>query len=296
MEWQLLVEWITKVITFRLVRLGEVDITLWTAIYVIILLVLLIYLSGKLKKWIVGRLMVRGRFEVGFLQATGAIFRYVIVLLGFIIILQSTGIDLTALNVFTGAVGIGVGFGLQNIVSNFISGLIILFERPIKIGDRIEVEGIEGDVVEISARSTTVRTNDNIEIIIPNSKFIQENVVNWSHTERKVRFKIPVTVAFGSDVRMVEKLLLEVADKNPDVLKIPAPGVRIVGFGEMGVDFELLVWSTSLMHRKGLLVSSVNFGIYESFIENGIRFPYPRRDMFMKGGRLEVVELPPQHE
>jgi len=125
--------------------------------------------------------------------------------------------------VLAGAVGIGLGFGLQNIVNNFVSGLIILFEKPIKVGDRIEVDDVEGDVVRISGRSTEVLTNDNISIIIPNSKFITENVVNWSHTDRKVRFRIPVNVAYGSDVQLVERLLLQVAAENKDVLEQPRP-------------------------------------------------------------------------
>jgi small-conductance mechanosensitive channel len=144
-----------------------------------------------------------------------------LILVGILIILQTSGIDLTTLNILAGAVGIGIGFGLQNIANNFISGLIILFERPIKIGDRIEVGEVDGDVVEIGLRSTTVLTNDNIAIIIPNSKFISENVVNWSHNDSKVRFKIPVSVAYGSDVKLVEKLLLEVAEENADVFDYP---------------------------------------------------------------------------
>jgi small-conductance mechanosensitive channel len=121
------------------------------------------------------------------------------------VILQTVGIDLTALSILTGAVGLGIGFGLQNIASNFISGLIILFERPVRIGDRIAVGDVEGDVMRIGARSTTVLTNDNIDIIIPNSKLITENVVNWTHNERRVRFRIPVTVAFKTDPRKLEK-------------------------------------------------------------------------------------------
>jgi small-conductance mechanosensitive channel len=262
-----------------LVKLGSSHLTLWTILYLVVLVALLFFFSGRLRTWVVEQLLTKTRMETGARQAVGSILRYTIIAVGFVVILQTAGIDLTALNVLAGAVGIGLGFGLQNIVSNFISGLIILFERPIKVGDRIVVGNVEGDVVRISGRSTEVVTNDNISIIVPNSKFITENVVNWSHTDRKVRFRIPVTVAYGSDVHLVDRLLLEAAAANPDVLEDPAPGVRLMEFGESGLCFELRVWSTRLIHRRGLLTSSLNFAIYRIFTEHGIEIPYPRRDI-----------------
>lgn len=262
-----------------LVKLGASQLTLWNLLYLVALFALLFTFSGKLRSWIVELLLTRTRMETGARQAVGSIIRYMVIAIGFAIILQTAGIDLTALNVLAGAVGIGIGFGLQNIVNNFISGLIILFERPIKVGDRIEVDNIEGDVVHISGRSTEVVTNDNISIIVPNSKFITENVINWSHLDRKVRFRIPVTVAYGSDVQLVDRLLLEVAAENPHVLKEPAPGVRLMAFGDNGLCFELRVWSTSLIHRRGLLTSSLNLAIYRQFTAHGIEIPYPRRDI-----------------
>lgn len=262
-----------------LVKLGKEPVTLWAIIQLVVLVALLFYLSGKLRTWIVEEFLTRTRMEMGARQATGSIIRYTVIAIGFIVILQTAGIDLTALNVLAGAVGIGVGFGLQNIVNNFVSGIIILFERPIKVGDRIVVGNVEGDVVYIGGRSTTVVTNDNITIIVPNSKFITENVVNWSHNERKVRFRIPVSVAYGSDVHQVERLLLEVAAANPDVLEKPAPGVRLMEFGDNGLNFELRAWSTTLIHRRGLLTSNLNYAIYKSFNEHGVEIPFPRRDI-----------------
>ncbi|BBA70758.1 mechanosensitive ion channel family protein [Geobacter sulfurreducens] len=268
-----------------ILKLGGSPVTLWAIIQLVVLVALLFYLSGKLRTWIVEQFLTRTRMELGARQATGSIIRYTIIAVGFIVILQTAGIDLTALNVLAGAVGIGVGFGLQNIVNNFVSGIIILFERPIKVGDRIVVGTVEGDVIHIGGRSTTVVTNDNITIIVPNSKFITENVVNWSHNERKVRFRIPVSVAYGSDVHLVERLLLEVAAANPDVLEKPPPAVRLMEFGDSGLNFELRAWSTTLIHRRGLLTSALNYGIYKVFTENGIEIPFPRRDIrILKGG------------
>lgn len=272
-----------------LLSFGVNQITTLTIIYLVVFSVLLFYLAGRLRKWIVEKILTKTKMDIGARQATGSIIRYFIIVVGFIIILQTVGIDLTALNVLAGAVGIGLGFGLQNIVNNFISGLIILFERPIKVGDRIVVGNVEGDVVRVGGRSTEVVTNDNITIIVPNSKFITENVINWSHNDRKVRFRIPVSVAYGSNVRLVEHLLLEAADEDPDVLETPAPGVRLMEFGDSGLLFELRAWSTSLIHRKGLLVSNLNFAILAKFADHGIEIPFPQRDLRIRSSSLDMM-------
>jgi small-conductance mechanosensitive channel len=269
-------------------KLGDAELTLWSFLYSVVLLILLFYLTGKLRSWMVHRLLIKSNIDIGVRLAAGSIARYFLVAIGLLIILQTVGIDLTTLNVLAGAVGLGVGFGLQNIANNFISGLIILFERPIKIGDRIEVGNIEGDVVRIGARSTTVITNDNIVIIVPNSRFIAENVINWSHTEEKVRFRISVSVAYGSDVRLVEKVLLEVAKENPDVLDDPPSAVRFMAFGDSSLNFELRVWSTTLVHRKGRLISALNFAIYDKFKEYNIEIPFPQRDLHIRSGAIEL--------
>jgi len=259
--------------------LGQTRVTLWSLAYLTVLIILLFYVTARLQRWAVERLLRGSNVHIGVRHAIATIVRYLVLLIGLIVALQATGIDLTAVSLLAGGLGLGVGFGLQNVVSNFISGLIILFERPVKIGDRIEVGGVEGDVVEIRARSTTVMTNDNIAIIIPNSKFVTENVVNWSYRDESVRFRIPVSVAYGSDVRLVEELLLRVASESPDVLGYPAPVVRFLSFGESGLDFDLRAWSTSLVRRKGKLISSLNFAIYDEFRKNNIQIPFPQRDV-----------------
>jgi small-conductance mechanosensitive channel len=292
-ELRLLLEPIKHFLSTPLADLGGAPVTLWTLLQLVVLIILLFIFSGMLRNWVVDTLLVRVRMEPGARQATGSILRYSVIAIGFIIILQTAGIDLTALNVLAGAVGIGVGFGLQNIVNNFISGIIILFERPIKVGDRIEVGDVEGDVMHIGGRSTTVVTNDNISIIVPNAKFVTENVINWSHNDRKVRFRIPVTVAYGSDVQLVERLLLETAGECPDVLEKPAPAVRLMEFGDSGLNFELRAWSTTLIHRRGLLTSALNLAIYCKFGEHHIEIPYPRRDLYIRGGHLERRQKEP---
>jgi small-conductance mechanosensitive channel len=279
-------EWLNPFLDYPLLRLGGATISLWTFVYFMALLVLLFFMAGKLRKWLVQRVLVRTKLDLGARQAIGSITRYLAILIGLLVALQTVGIDLTTLNVLAGAVGIGVGFGLQNIANNFISGLIILFERPIKIGDRIEVGGVDGDVIEIGARSTTVLTNDKISIIIPNSKFITDNVTNWSHTDPRVRFHIKVGVAYGSDVRRVEKLLIDVARANPNVISDPPPKVWFRSFGDSSLDFELLAWNTNLVHSKGQFISDLNFAIYETFKKHGIEIPFPQRDLHIRSGVL----------
>ncbi|HLO26077.1 MAG TPA: mechanosensitive ion channel domain-containing protein [Geobacteraceae bacterium] len=273
---------VKNLLDFELFKSGTTVFTLWTILYLLIFLFLLFYLSGKLKEWLVEKILTK--MALGARQALASIIRYAVIVIGVLIILQTAGINLTTFQVLAGAVGIGVGFGLQNIVSNFVSGLIILFERPIQIGDRIEVGNVEGDVIAINARSTTVVTNDNIAIIIPNTKFITENVVNWSLTGKDVRFRIPVSIASDSDMKRVVELLEEVARNNPDVLDSPPPSVRFLQFGDSGLNLELRVWSTTLTHRKATLVSALNFAIHEKFRENGIEIPYPQREIRFRTG------------
>ncbi|TAH35268.1 MAG: mechanosensitive ion channel [Planctomycetota bacterium] len=287
---QVVREWLARVreiLEVPIFKLGEAQITLWSALYLALLVVLLFYASGRLRRWLAERALTRTRLDAGARQAVASLTRYAVLLLGLLVILQTVGIDLTTLNVLAGAVGIGLGFGLQHVISNFVSGLIILFKRPIRVGDRIEVDEIEGDVVKIGARSTTVLTNDGIAVIVPNSKFITENVVNWKYSGDAVRFRVPVGVAYGSDLRLVERLLLEVAAQNVDVLEEPMPAVRFVAFGDSSLDLELRVWSSTLVHRKGQLVSALNYAIHDKFCAHGVEIPYPQRDLHIRSGTLE---------
>ncbi len=271
-----------------IIKTAETRITVWSVVYLLVLVVVLLWLARHLQRWLVDGPLLRRRFDPGARHAAGTLVRYVVLFIGLLAIVQTAGIDLTTFNVLAGAVGIGVGFGLQNVVSNFIAGIIIMFERPIKIGDRIVVGGVEGNVVEIGARGTTVLNNDNISVIVPNSKFITEDVINWKYNDNRVRFKIPVAVAYGTDARLVERALLEVAAADVDVLEHPPPAVRFMEFGDDGLLFELRAWSASLVDRKGKLISNLNFAIYERFQHEGIEFPFPQRDLHIKSGVLEL--------
>jgi small-conductance mechanosensitive channel len=285
---------VSNVLTYHLFTLGEARITPLTVLYVLILLAALVYLSNKLKHLLINRLLTRTRLDSGAQQAIGTITRYVILFVGLLIIFQTVGVDLTTLNVLAGAVGIGIGFGLQNIANNFISGLIILIERPIKVGDRIEVGDVNGDVVTIGARSTTIKTNDSIAIIVPNSKFISENVVNWSFGGEIIRFRIPVGVAYDSDIDLVTELLLKIAAENEDVAADPPSTVRLTELASSAIQFELRIWSREKLHRPGLLLSDINYAIVRTFREHDIEIPYPQRDLHVRSSRVGVDVVAPK--
>jgi len=220
--------------------------------------------------------------------AISQIISNIVLVVGVFIVLDNAGIHLGTLTVFAGAVGVGVGFGLQNIASNFISGLVILAERPITIGDRVEVAGIAGQVQQIRARSTVILTNDNIAMIVPNTKFIDSPVTNWTYGDPRVRFRIPVSVAYGSNVDEVCEALVQVAHENSNALAEPKPNVFLNKFGESSIDFELVVWSQEMSNRPRRFRSDLNFAIAKKFKERGIEIPYPQRDLHFRGGTVRV--------
>jgi len=276
-----------NILNYRIFTLGEAEITPLNVIYLLVLTALLFWVSNNLRRFFVERVLGKTHLDLGARDAIGTIVRYVMLLVGFLIIIQTIGINLTTLNVLAGAIGIGVGFGLQNVASNFISGLIILFERPVKVGDRIQVGDVDGKVVGIGARSTHVRTNDNITIIVPNSKFIEENVINWSFANQSVRFRVPVGVAYDSDLNLVKKILLEVADENADVLREPKPAVRLIKFGDSSIDLQLWIWTKEKLQRKTVLISQLNFAIWEKFRAENIEIPFPQTDIHIKREKTE---------
>jgi len=282
-------EWLDRIWSYPLFKVGSASFTIGTLAILLLGFAAIYLLSLWLKHLIVRRLLRYTPLDRGAREAIGTLLRYIVIFFGTIVLIQSAGIDLTALHVLLGAVGVGIGFGLQNIANNFISGIIILLERPIQVGDRVEIRDINGQVVSIGARSTVIVTNDNITMIVPNSFFISEPVINWTRNDPRVRFRIPIGVAYGTDLHLVERLLFEVADKHPDVLKQPPPVVRLMGFGDSAIELELRVWSTTLVHQRGKLISDLNFAIYEVFRQNGIEIPFPQRDVHIRSGTIQMA-------
>jgi small-conductance mechanosensitive channel len=279
-------KYVKELLDFRLFTLGGTTFTMWTVLYLAVLVMALVFISRRLKRWLIDSFLARRDLDPGVRQAVATIFQYLFLLTGLLIILSTAGIDLTTLNVLAGAVGIGVGFGLQTIANNFISGLIILFERPIKVGDRIQVGEVTGDVVRIGARATTIKTNDNIEIIVPNSEFISTQVINWSHSDREVRLHIPVGVSYSSNPEKVRDILLEVAASHKGVLSNPPPDVIFTEFGDSSLNFDLRGWTSDFITKPKILRSDLNFAIRKRFSERGIEIPFPQRDIHVRSGEF----------
>jgi small-conductance mechanosensitive channel len=268
--------------------LPAVSLSLVQIFLLIALLVAVFWISSRTKRFLFNRFLVHSGLDCSLQHAIAQIVGYVVLIVGILIVLENTGIHLGALTVFAGAVGVGVGFGLQNIASNFISGLVILAERPITIGDRVEVAGITGQVHQIRARSTVIRTNDNIMMIVPNTRFIDSPVTNWTYGDPRVRFRIPVGVAYGSDIGKVREALLAAGRENPNTLKDPAPSVFLEKFGDNSIDFQLVVWSSEMSARPSRYRSDLNFAIEQKFREAGIELPFPQRDLHIRSGVLKV--------
>jgi len=270
-----------RVIEYPIVHVNQRPLTIMSIVLGIVILLVFVLISKGLRKLLKTRVFDKYQLDEGIQLVILKLTHYLLVGLGIIIAVQSIGLNLTSLAVVFGLLSVGIGFGLQNVASNFVSGLIILFERPIKIGDRITIGDVWGDVVNISLRATLVRTVDNITIIVPNSEFISSQVINWSHGDPKVRVHILVGVAYGSDVPLVIKSLLEVADNHPDVMKDPAPRVWFTDFGDSSLNFELLVWTPDPKKRHDI-ISELNRGIDNIFRRNKIQIPFPQRDLHVR--------------
>lgn len=276
---------VKDVFTKTLFKIGETPINFISIIILIFSIIGVIFFANRFRNFLVNRILTRSKkIDAGLAQTIGTMTKYIILVIGFLVIVQTVGIDLSALGLAFGALGVGIGFGLQNITNNFISGLIILFERPIKVGDRIQVGDLDGDVVNIAARATTILTNDNISVIVPNSDFIDSQVINWSHNDRKVRFTFPVGVSYKEDPRFVRRLLLEVAAENHGVLSKPPPDVLFDAFDDSALSFYLVVWTNTYTEKPRILKSQLYYAIFKKFRDNKIEIPFPQRDLHFKSG------------
>ena len=268
--------------------LPGVKLSLLQILLLIVMLVGVFWLSSHTKRFLFNRFLANSGLNRSLQYAISQIVSNVVLVIGILIVLTQTGINLGALAVFAGAIGVGIGVGLQGIASNFISGLVILAERPISIGDRVEVGDNAGTVRRIGARATVIVTNDNISIIVPNSKFIEDPVTNWTYGDPRVRFRIPVGVAYGSDIDKVREALLAAGREHPKTLAEPAPNVFFSEFGDSSLNFELVVWCSEMSARPRRYKSDLNFAIERKLREAGIEIPFPQRDLHIRSGVLNV--------
>ena len=273
---------ITKVWAAELFGAGTV--TIGGVLMLIVLFALVVMAERLLQRLIIRRFLSKTRLQSSLQYGLSRIFGYLLMAIGFYIAFQIAGFDLSSLAIVAASLGVGVGFGLQNIINNFVSGIIILAERPISIGDRIDVAGVAGRVTKIQLRSTTVVTNDNITMIVPNADFISNTVTNWSHGDPKVRIRVPVGVAYGTNLKLLQDLLLEAAVEHPKALRDPSPLVIFTEFGDNSLNFELAVWTEEMTATPIHFTSQMNFIIEKKLRDNDIEIPFPQRDLHIRSG------------
>ena len=275
-------DFIVKVWTTEL--FGPDTVTIGGILMLVFLFASVIIIERILQRLLIRRFLSKTRLQPSLQYGLSRIIGYTLIAIGFYVAFQSVGFDLSSLAIVAASLGVGVGFGLQNIINNFVSGIIILAERPISIGDRIEVAGVAGRVTKIQLRSTTVVTNDNITMIVPNADFISNTVTNWSHGDPKVRIRVPVGVAYGSDLKLLQRLLLEAAEEHPKALRDPLPVVLFTEFGDSSLNFELGVWTQEMTATPIHFTSQMNFIIEQKLRENDIEIPFPQRDLHVRSG------------
>jgi small-conductance mechanosensitive channel len=273
--------WLDRIMRFKLFEIKQTEITLSSVILFLLIIFAFYLISRFLNRGVLGRVLVKTQIDEGLQYTMIRIVHYIIMGIGALVAFQFIGIDLSGLAVIFGLLSVGIGFGLQNITSNFISGLILLFERPIKVGDRVTVGETEGEVMAINMRSTTILSLNNIAIIVPNSEFVSSRVTNWSHGDPKIRLDIRVGVSYSSDLDTVIKSLQEVADEHPDVMKAPAADVLLDGFGDSSWNMRLRVWISN-PKRHYVIRSEINCAIVRKFREYGVEIPFPQRDLHLR--------------
>ena len=263
-------------------QLGAVRVSLLATVKLVLLLALLLLLAMWLSNVIERRVAQSPHLSAGVAAGMAKVSKFVLVMVAFLVGLNAVGIDLTALTVFGGALGVGLGFGLQRIASNFISGFILVFDRSIRPGDVISVGNKFGWVQELHARYVVVRDRDGVETLIPNENLITTDVINWTYTDPNVRLKIPVSISYGDDPEQAMELMVEVSREHPRVLPEPAPSSRLIEFGDNGVHLEARVWVANPELGLGNVRSDINLGIWRRFKEAGITIPFPQRDLYIK--------------
>jgi small-conductance mechanosensitive channel len=270
-------------------QVGSNQISVLAVGKLLLALVLLWIMALWMARLIENRINRAGYINPSMQVALIKLSKFILLLVAFLLALNMVGIDLTALAVFGGAVGVGLGFGLQRIASNFISGFIVLFDRSIRPGDVITIDDKFGWVQELHARYIVVMDRDGVERLIPNENLITNEVINWSYTDHNVRLKIPVSISYADDPEQALALLMEAAKANSRVLAEPAPATRLMAFGDNGIELELRVWIQDPQAGLANVRSDINLAIWRAFKAAGITIPYPQRDLHIRSG-LEALK------
>jgi len=270
---------------------GRITLSVSSVVLGIIVVSATIVIARTLSHFIERRIAARRHIDPGLRYTISRLIKYAVLTVGILVALkQAFGLDLTSIAVIFTALSVGIGFGLQYLAADIASGFILLFERPIRVGDRITIGDDEGDVQSINLRTTVVTTNDRIAIIVPNSKLVSQRVVNWSYGDPRARVAIPISVADDSDIELVTSTLLDAAKNVENVLADPPPSVQFLNFGGYALNFRLLIW-TNQPRRNVQIRSDINYRIARLFRERNVKIPYPTQEFLLRS-----VELPERLE
>ncbi len=271
-----------RIMSFPIFQLGDTTVTFWLVVMAILILLAIVYVSRLAQSYFDYKVYPSFGIDPGLGYALNTVFKYLALGIGFLIALNILGINLRFFLVFAGAIGIGVGLGLQNMAANVISGFTIIFGGTIRKGDWIEVETMMGEVTDIYLRATKVRTRDNIEYLLPNSNIISNTMVNYSLSSPLIRLELPVGVSYSANPRQVEKILLAAAENEPLVDKTHMPAVRFVEYADNSINFQLLVWIDVRKTPRRRIRSNLYFVIFEELVKAGIEIPFPQRDVHIR--------------
>ncbi len=279
---------ITDILTAKL-TVGSISISLGDVIAFVVTVWLAFVISRFVRFILEEDVYPRVNLAGGIPYAISTIAHYVVLLIGFFMAVAALGIDLTKFTILAGAFGVGLGFGLQNIVNNFVSGLILLFERPVKVGDVIQLGEQQGDLKRIGLRASVIRTLQGSEVIVPNGQLISEQVINWTFSDEQRRLEINVGVAYGNNPTEIIKLLTKSVSEHPDVLKEPAPGCLFLGFGDNSLDFQARAWTSSTSQWVSVK-SDLAVLMHDALRDANIEIPFPQRDLHLKNVDEEMLK------
>ena len=269
-------------------KIGNLQLSVTTVVEGILIFIVALFLSRTLSAFLQRRIAKRAYIDPGLSYTLGRLTQYLIVALGVLLALKfAFNLDLTAIAVVFTALSVGIGFGLQYIAADIASGFILLFERPVRVGDRISMGSQEGDVQSINLRTTVLMTNDRVSVIVPNSKLVRDQLINWSYGDPRARIAIPIGVSYDADVDLVTKTLIAAAKEVDNVLQDPPPKVQFLEFADWSKNFRLLVWTNRpRLHRQ--IRSDINYRIDNLFRDANIEIPFPQTELRLREGSLHL--------
>jgi small-conductance mechanosensitive channel len=267
-------------------QIGSVEVSVTRLIQGIVIIGVVLLLSRTLSRLLQKSIERKAYLDPGLRYTLGRLTQYVVISVGLLWALKvAFNLDLTSIAVIFTALSVGIGFGLQYIAADIASGFILLFERPVRVGDRITIGTQEGDVQSINLRTTVLMTNDRVSVIVPNSKLVRDQLINWSYGDPRARISIPISVAYNSNIELVSQTLLKAAEDVDNVLKDPASKVQFLKFGDYSLDFRLLVWTNRpRLHTQ--IRSDINYRIEKLFRDAGIEIPFPQTELRLREGSL----------